>query len=139
MTGANDQAWQILKWDIGARRWLSRHNKYDRMDVLRGHFIGIDLGAGYYDIEPRHTGYQGEFQTVSLEYGYAFRLSRAWRLDLFGGLGWLGTHYRYYEGDSTDEHLLYRHHGKMDWFGPVKAGISIKYIFHKSEEGRNGR
>ena len=139
VTGANDQAWQILKWDIGARRWLSRHNKYDRMDVLRGHFIGIDLGAGYYDIEPRHTGYQGEFQTVSLEYGYAFRLSRAWRLDLFGGLGWLGTHYRYYEGDSTDEHLLYRHHGKMDWFGPVKAGISIKYIFHKSEEGRNGR
>ena len=139
VTSGNDQAWQILKWDIGARRWLSRHNKYDRMDVLRGHFIGIDLGAGYYDIEPRHTGYQGEFQTVSLEFGYAFRLSRAWRLDLFGGLGWLGTHYRYYEGDSTDEHLLYRHHGKMDWFGPVKAGISIKYIFHKSEEGRNGR
>lgn len=137
VTRANDQAWQVLKWDIGARRWLSRHNPYDRMDVLRGHFIGIDLGAGYYDIEPKHTGYQGEFQTASLEYGYAFRLGRAWRLDLFGGIGWLGTHYRYYEGDSTDQHLLYRHHGKMDWFGPVKAGISIKYIFHKSEEGRN--
>lgn len=139
VTSGNDQAWQILKWDIGARRWLSRHNPNDRMDVLRGHFLGIDLGAGYYDIEPKHTGYQGEFQTVSLEYGYAFRLGRAWRLDLFGGLGWLGTHYRYYEGDSTDQHLLYRHHGKMDWFGPVKAGISIKYIFHKTDEGRNAQ
>lgn len=139
VTSGNDQAWQILKWDIGARRWLSRHNPNDRMDVLRGHFLGIDLGAGYYDIEPKHTGYQGEFQTVSLEYGYAFRLGRAWRLDLFGGIGWLGTHYRYYEGDSTDQHLLYRHHGKMDWFGPVKAGISIKYIFHKTDEGRNAQ
>lgn len=133
VTKGNDQAWEILKWDIGARRWLSRHNSNDPMDVLSGHFIGIDLGAGYYDIEPKHTGYQGEFQTVGLEYGYAFKLGRAWRLDLFGGLGWMGTHYRYYEGDSTDQHLLYQHHGKMNWFGPVKAGVSIKYIFHKTE------
>ena len=133
VTDANNQAWQILKWDIGARRWLSRHNADDRMDVLRGHFVGIDLGAGYYDIEPMHTGYQGEFQTVGLEYGYAFRLGQAWRLDLFGGIGWLGTHYRYYEGDSSDVHLLYQHNGKLQWFGPVKAGVSIKYIFHKND------
>ena len=132
VNSANDKAWQILKWDIGARRWLSRHNPDDPMDVLRGHFVGIDLGAGYYDIEPKHKGYQGEFQTIGLEYGYAFRLSRSWRLDLFGGVGWMGTHYRYYEGNSTDEHLLYQHHGELQWFGPVKAGVSVKYIFHKN-------
>ena len=133
LTGANDQAWQILKWDIGARRWLSRHNPNDPMDVLSGHFVGIDLGAGYYDIEPKHKGYQGEFQTVGLEYGYAFKLGRAWRLDLYGGLGWMGTHYRYYEGNSTDEHLIYQNHGKLQWLGPVKAGVSVKYIFHRNE------
>jgi len=128
---ANDRAWQVLKWDLGARWWFSRHDASDRMDVLRGHFLGLDFGAGYYDIEPKHTGYQGEFQTLGLEYGYAFRLSPAWRLDLYAGAGWLGTHYRYYEGNSDDVHLLYQHHGRLQWFGPVKAGVSIKYIFNR--------
>ena len=68
VTGANDQAWQILKWDIGARRWLSRHNKYDRMDVLRGHFIGIDLGAGVeYMFTPRFGIFaEGKYQYMIL-------------------------------------------------------------------------
>jgi outer membrane protein OmpA-like peptidoglycan-associated protein len=138
LSKANDQAWQILKWDIGARRWLSRHNANDPMDILSGHFLGIDLGAGYYDIEPQHKGWQGEFQTVGLEYGYAWKLGRAWRLDAYVGAGWMGTHYRYYAGDSQDVHLLYQHHGKMQWFGPTKAGISVKYIFHTNDR-RNGR
>ncbi len=129
LTPQNDRAWEILKWDIGGRWWFSRHNPSDRMDVLRGHFIGLDFGAGYYDIEPKHTGYQGEFQTLGLEYGYAFRLSPHWRLDLYAGAGWMGTHYRYYEGTSDDVHLIYQHHGRLQWFGPVKAGASIKYIF----------
>lgn len=129
LTPQNDRAWQILKWDIGGRWWFSRHNPSDRMDVLRGHFLGLDFGAGYYDIEPKHTGYQGEFQTLGLEYGYAFRLSPHWRLDLYAGAGWMGTHYRYYEGTSDDVHLIYQHHGRLQWFGPVKAGASIKYIF----------
>lgn len=133
LTKENDQAWQILKWDIGARRWLSRHDDSDKMDILSGHFLGIDLGAGYYDIEPKHKGWQGEFQTVGLEYGYAFKLSQAWRLEAYVGAGWMGTHYRYYQGDSTDEHLLYQHHGKLMWFGPTKAGVSIKYIFNKPD------
>ena len=131
LTPENDRAWEILKWDIGARWWFSRHNASDPMDVLRGHFLGIDFGAGYYDIEPQHKGYQGEFQMVGLEYGYAFRLAPAWRLDLCVGAGWMGTHYRYYEGTSDDVHLIYQHHGKLNWFGPVKAGISIKYIFNR--------
>ncbi len=127
----NDRAWEILKWDIGSRKWLSRHNADDPMDILSGHFVGIDLGAGYYDIEPSHKGWQGEFQTVGVEYGYAWKLGSAWRLDAFIGAGWMGTHFRYYEGDSTDTHLIYQHHGKLMWFGPTKAGVSLKYIFNK--------
>lgn len=126
---ANDRAWEILKWDIGARFWMSRRDRNNPMDVLKGHFIGIDLGAGYYDIEPKHTGYQGEFQTVGLEYGYAWKLGEHWRLDAFVGAGWMGTHYRYYEGSADDQHLLYQYNGKLQWFGPTKAGVSIKYIF----------
>ena len=141
LNDSNDRAWQLLKWDFGVRRWLSPHNPAHRMDVLNGHFVGLDFGAGYYDIEPLHKGYQGEFQTLGLEYGYAWNLNESWRLDAYVGLGWLGTHYRYYEGDSTDKHLLYKHHGKMDWFGPTKAGVSFKYIFSRSGKNnwRNAR
>ena len=132
VTPENDRAWQLLKWDLGGRWWFSRHDKSNPMDVLRGHFLGIDLSAGYYDFEPKHTGYQGEFQSIGLEYGYAFRLGQHWRLDLYAGAGWMGTHYRYYEGTSDDVHLIYQHHGRLNWLGPVKAGVSIKYIFtHK--------
>ena len=100
------------------------------MDVLRGHFLGLEFGAGYYDIEPQHQGYQGEFQMVTLEYGYAFRLAPRWRLDLCVGAGWLGTHYRYYKGTTDYVHLIYQEDGRIPWyFGPTKAGVSIKYIF----------
>ena len=130
VTKENDKAWQVLKWDLGARWWFSKHNANDPMDVLRGHFLGLEFGAGYYDIEPQHQGYQGEFQMVTLEYGYAFRLAPRWRLDLCVGAGWLGTHYRYYKGTTDDVHLIYQEDGRIPWyFGPTKAGVSIKYIF----------
>ena len=133
VTAGNNQAWQILKWDIGSRYWMSKLNRNDNWDILRGHFVGIDFGAGYYDIEPEHKGWQGEFQTVGLEYGYAFKLAKHWRLDAYVGAGWMGTHYRQYQGTSDDTHLIYQNHGKMTWFGPTKAGVSIKYIFKSTD------
>ena len=139
VTRANDQAWQILKWDLGVRSWLSKHDKKKPMDIMTGHFVGIDLSAGYYDIEPRHTGWQGEFLAAGVEYGYAWDLGRNWRLDAYVGAGWMGTKYRYYEGDSRDEHLIYQHNGIMNWLGPTKLGVSFKYIFTTTEKRRNGR
>ena len=139
VTRANDQAWQILKWDLGVRSWLSKHDKKNPMDIMTGHFVGIDLSAGYYDIEPRHTGWQGEFLAAGVEYGYAWDLGRNWRLDAYVGAGWMGTKYRYYEGDSRDEHLIYQHNGIMNWLGPTKLGVSFKYIFTTTEKRRNGR
>lgn len=126
----NDMAWQILKLDIGARWWLSRLDKNNPMDVLRGWFVGLDLGAGYYDIEPKHTGYQGEFQTAGIEGGYSWPLGKKkhWRLDAYVGAGWMGTHYRYYKGNADDSKLIYQYNGRFTWLGPTKAGVSFKYI-----------
>ena len=129
----NNRAWEILKLDLGTRFWLNRMNPDDPMDILRGHFVGIDLGLGYYDIEPYHTGWQGEFAVAGLEYGYAWRLKNPfWRLEAFAAAGWMGTGYRYYEGNSTDTNLMHRYDGRFTWIGPTKVGFSIKYIFHKT-------
>lgn len=129
----NDMAWQILKWDLGARYWLRGHRRQTPMDIFKGHFLGLDLGAGYYDIEPKHTGYQGEFQTVGVEYGYAWQLgkNRRWRLDAYVAAGWMGTHYRFYKGNASDTKLIYQYDGRFTWLGPTKLGVSIKYIFSK--------
>ncbi|MCR5017833.1 MAG: DUF3575 domain-containing protein [Bacteroidales bacterium] len=131
----NDWCYEMLKWDFGMRYRISNDFDWeDPMDILKGHFVGVDLSAGYYDFEPRHNGYQGEFQMATLEYGYAWDLGNNWRLDAVLGAGWMGTHYRYYEADATDKHLIYQHSAKMNWFGPTKLGVSVKYIFTTSKE-----
>lgn len=133
---ANDMAWQMLKFDLDARYWLGRKNSDDPMDVLRGHFLGLDLGLGYYDLEPRHKGWQGEFVTAGLEYGYGWKIGEKWRLDAFAAVGLFLTYYRYYEGNSDDSKLLWQYSGRYTWFGPVKLGASIKYIFTTKKPGR---
>lgn len=129
VTRDNSRAWQILKWDIGARYWFFGGRSENPMDVMIGPFAGIDLSAGYYDIEPHHKGWQGEFQMVGAELGWAWDLGRNWRLDAYVGAGWMGSHFRYYEATTGDKHLIYQHSGKLNWFGPTKAGVSVKYIF----------
>lgn len=131
LTPGNDRAWQILKWDIGPRYWFNSGREDEPMDVLLGHYLALDLAAGYYDIEPHHKGYQGEFQTAGLEYGYAWRIWDNWRLEAFVGVGWMGTHYRYYEANEGDVKLYYKHNGNFTWFGPTRLGINLKYVFHK--------
>ena len=126
---SNDRAWQMLKWDIGGRWYFSKHDKEDLLDVLRGHHLGLDLSAGYYDLEPKHKGWQGEFQAVGLEYGYTWRLSERWRLDASICAGLFATKFRYYKGDSSDVHLIYQNHGKLFYFGPIELGITLKYLF----------
>ncbi len=136
---ANNLAWQMLKWDLDVRYWIGRRNNDDPMDVLRGHFLGLDLGLGYYDLEPRHKGWQGEFVTAGLEYGYGWKLGENWRLDAFAAVGLFLTYYRYYEGNSDDSKLIWQYNGRYTWFGPVKLGASIKYIFATKKTGRHGK
>lgn len=129
---ANDRAWEIQKWDLGARYWLGRkRDRGSRYNQLTGHFFGVDLGVGYYDIEPRHTGFQGEGLTAGLEYGYAWRLGKHWRMSAFIAAGWMGTLYRKYTGNKGDTKLMYDYDGRFTWMGPTKVGLSIQYVVTK--------
>ena len=125
---SNEWCYEMLKWDLGVRYHFRNFDREDAYDIFDGHFLGLNLSAGYYDFEPLHKGYQGEFQLIGLEYGYSWKLNDHWRLDAAIGAGWMGTHYRYYEADATDQHLIYQHHGRLSWFGPTKAEVGIKYI-----------
>ena len=136
VTKGNDRAWEILKWDLGTRVWLS--GRSSEAGALTGHFLGLDLGGGYYDIEPDNAGWQGEALLAGVEYGYAWRLGKNgnWRLDALLGFGWMGTGYRYYEGTDDSAHLLYKYTGRFNWLGPTKAGVALKYVFCQRQKGR---
>lgn len=133
VTADNVRAWQCLKWDVGLRFWPGRRAQ-DRHDLLRGFFVGLDLGAGYYDLEPRHKGYQGEFQTAGLELGYALFMGTHWRVDICAAGGWMGTKYRYYQGNEDDSKLIYKYDGRFTWLGPTKLGLCVKYVFTRKRE-----
>lgn len=135
----NSRAWQMNKLDIGARYWLGSRDKNDPMDILSGWYLGVNLSAAYYDVEPHHKGYQGEFQSASLELGYAWKLSQRWRLRVHGAAGYMKTHYRYYIGNESDSKLIYQYHGLYTWIGPTQLGVSVQYIFTRKKDRRNER
>lgn len=125
----NATAWQILHWELFGRYWFGDRS---RRAVLSGWHLGLLLGGGYYDVEPKHTGYQGEFINVGVEAGYAWRLGRNWRLELGAGAGWFGTKYRYYQGYDSDKHLIWQHTAQFSYPVPMRASLSLSYIFfHK--------
>ena len=65
---------------------------------------------------------------ASVEYGYAWQLGKYWRLQAYAGLGWMATHYRYYEANKNDSRLIYKYPGRYTWMGPTKLGVSIEVI-----------
>ena len=134
----NSRAWEDLDWKLGARYWFGDRTK---RDVLTGLFAGGFGAAGYYDVQPHHKGWQGEFYAAGLEGGYAWRLSKHWHFEVSGALGYMHTKYRRYHGELNDQHLVYKYNGKYDWVGPVKLNASIVYLFwgKKSTDAKSGR
>lgn len=129
----NSRAFEMLFWQGTGRYWFGdRTNKR----VLTGWFAGINAGGGYYDFEPHHKGYQGEFYTASAEGGYAWNINDHWSFELSAGLGWIGSKYRHYEGMENDNYLVWQNSGNYTWLGPVKLNASIVYLFyHKVKKG----
>ena len=135
----NSHAWQMNKLDLGARYWLGSFDNDDPMDILHGWFVGAYVSAAYYDVEPNHKGYQGEFQSASLEGGYAWKLSPHWRVRAHGAVGFMRTHYRHYIGNEDDSRLVYQYHGRYTWFGPTELGVSVQYVFSWPKTRRTAR
>ena len=46
---------------LEGRYWLGSHQKRENSEVLTGHFFGLYVGGGKYDLQWKENGYQGEF------------------------------------------------------------------------------
>ena len=121
---------QIMQGTLEGRVWLGNRN---RKDLLTGWFTGVMVGGGIYDLMFKpEIGYQGEYSTVGVIGGYAHRVNKSGtlRMEYELGLGWMGTDYRKYWWDGFD-YALYAPSPQswyFQWFGPVKAQISLVYM-----------
>ncbi len=141
----NAYAEQLLNFGLETRLWLGRR-QYHR--CLDGWHIGLAAALGYYDLEWKSEGFQGEHVNAYLNFGYQHRWgSRGqWGVDAGIGLGVLySPRHRHYLGSTLfpenhteqyDDHLMYRNKGTLVWPGASHVNVTLMYLFNlKRKEG----
>lgn len=130
---------QIISGGLEGRYWLKNPKNRDWQEVLTGHFLGLYVGGGEYDLQWKDKGYQGEFYIAAgISYGWATRIARHLNLEFNLGIGLLRTDYRHYYAQDNYQTLLWKENGNYTWFGPTKAKISLVWLlgFKPKKGGR---
>ncbi len=127
-TKDNANALEILAGNIEGRYWLGSDAARSNRQLLTGHFLGLYGGGGLYDLQYKNNGYQGEFYSAGISYGYGLRLSEHLNMEFSLGLGYLGTDYNYYKGEQDNKYLVWQNNGHSNWIGPTKLKISFVWL-----------
>ena len=143
--GPNGKKFCFQIWNIGIEPRLWFRN--DRRDWLTGHFIGVYGMSGKYDFQnDKEFCWQGEHWSAGLTYGYALPIGKWANMEFSISAGYLHSDYRHYQPDDDYGHLFrdYYNAGKVTWFGPTKAKISLviplgrdSHVRKASESERN--
>lgn len=109
---------------------LSETSPWDGF-AYRGHHVGAYFMLLTYDWETGGKGYQSWKPSLGLgvEYGYSLPISRRLCLDFTLGIGYFGGQYEEYEPNPT--WYTWRATKRLNWFGPTKAEVSLKWIIGK--------
>lgn len=132
---------QLMAGTVEVRKWFGWFP--GRHFTLTGWFAGMSAGAGYYDLERRGKGWQGEFILApELSIGFAHPLcccDSRWRVEFAIGAGVLRTRYREYRqmrGPDNKWHLIRQHGGTYTWFGPTRAEVSLVWMPGRKGDGK---
>ena len=132
----NEFCTRFLSIGAEARWW------FKTKDRLNGHFLGAYAESGKYDFEyQRSICYQGEFYSAGLSYGYAMPIGRHLNLEFSISAGYASIAYRGYT-PSEDYEILWRDPnkvGRIHYFGPTKAQVSLVIPIRVKTKGGNGR
>lgn len=95
-------------------------------------FVGVSAMVADYDIIIKNHVYDGSAGSLGLIGGYAFSLSRSWRLELCGGVAILGFRQKqYYKHDNYDDYFIKMESPLNSWgykLFPAKLGVTFTYI-----------
>lgn len=125
---------------VEGRYWLGNR---EEKPLLTGWFAGLYAGAGYYDLEWKNRGYQGELWHFGVGAGYAHTISKNgnWRMEYALGLGYMTTDYRKYRpemGLDDKWHLIRQRNGTRTWVGPTRAKVSLVWMFNATKTRKGG-
>ncbi len=114
---AQHRYYQIWQTAIEPRLWLKDGGLY------RGHFFGLYGHGGKYDLENRHTGYQGRFLGGGITYGYSLPIKKRFSLEFALGVGYIDLRYEQYV--PVDNHYVYEQTVHTGYFGPTKVRVGL--------------
>lgn len=103
-----------------------------RIDARKqGHYhsIGLFGGAGWYDLEYKKTGYQGELWMAGASYSYTFPINRLLGLEVGAGLGFMSAKYEEYL--PMDGHFAYQQTTKTNFFGPLRLKFALVFDLNR--------
>lgn len=114
--------WQLFSVSPELRYWFcdDRH--------FQGHYAGIYVGAGLYDIMLKpitgHKGYQGDFfVSAGLSYGYMFPIGKHLSLEAGVSVGYMQTSYREYVWECYK--YMRTDTKRTTWIGPTKINLTF--------------
>jgi hypothetical protein len=142
-----DVSGEFNGWTLSdERRWkhwaIQPELRYWFCDRFAGHFIGLHLHGGQYNIgnfqfeynflgtdmrKLEHLRYQGWFVGGGIAYGYTWILGRHWNFEAEIGVG-----YSYTRFDSFRCRTCQKQVGSDEthhYIGPTKAALNLVYLF----------
>ncbi len=128
-------AYSFMMAGVELRYWFRRRCEWVQ-PVMNGHFLGLYGAGGFYDIQTQSNrdGWQGEYTSIGLTYGYVIPLAPFWNMEFSVSAGYMGGPQRYYKGMFNDEHLIWQEDRHLWYIGPTKLKISIGYMFNAKEK-----
>ena len=113
-----DTFYQLDMLSPEVRWWFGQKSRW------QGHYVGAFGAVGLYDLEWRGSrGYQGNYWSAGLSYGYMFPITKRLSLEAGIGLGVLNTEYEEYL--PIDEHYVYQQTSRTVYWGPVKLKLGL--------------
>ncbi|MDN0051419.1 DUF3575 domain-containing protein [Bacteroides caecigallinarum] len=103
-----------------------------RIDARKqGHYhsVGLFGGAGWYDLEYKKTGYQGELWMAGLSYSYSFPINKLLGFEAGAGLGFMSAKYEEYL--PQDGHFAYQQTTRTNFFGPLRLKFALVFDFNR--------
>ena len=89
----------------------------------KGHYFGLFIGGGWYDLENGNRGYKGEGEYAGISYGYMFPIGKYFALEAGIGVGFLHANSEDYL--PIDEHYVYQQSIRTNYFGPLKLKLAF--------------
>ncbi len=115
---------------LEGRYWFGYHSP---LRPMVGWFVNIYGQGGYYDLEWKFDGQQGEFWGGGFGGGYAHRVWCNIRMEYSAAVGVVWTKYRKYDAVNSclgDIELLREGHFHHNYWGLTKLEVSFVWMFN---------